>query len=232
MQMLFYRAFVAFAFNVIWLNRNLKKEMYTSVQRELVGQLAVKVVHSIILQFFLYTSVMYWPLTVTASARLAAPVLTIMLACVFLREFATKLELLYLAITLSGAIMIVIYSPISEEDQVRMQALGSASFLAYVYLFGDPFGMAVGQVLLRRLRKLSDMTVSCYQNLVTTIIFMLVAYLAGDDLLYFTEFSAFDWLALVSVSVLLVFAQNFYFQALANLPAPALQPLSFMSMIY
>ena len=36
MELIFYRAFLGFAFNIIWLNRNLKKEMYTSVQRELV----------------------------------------------------------------------------------------------------------------------------------------------------------------------------------------------------
>ena len=65
--------------------------MCTSVKRDLIGQLVVKVIHSFFVTFFIYTSVMYWPLTVTASARLAAPLMTIVLACIFLREFATKL---------------------------------------------------------------------------------------------------------------------------------------------
>ena len=35
-EFVFYRALLGFAFNILWLNRNLKKEMYTSVKRELV----------------------------------------------------------------------------------------------------------------------------------------------------------------------------------------------------
>ena len=142
--MLCYRAIVAFAFNVVLLNVNLKKEMYTSVKRELIGQLVVKVIHSIVLQFFLYTSVMYWPLTTTASVRLAAPLMTILLAAIFLKEFATKPQLFFLFLTMGGAVMIVMSTPVSAEDSARMATLGSASFLAYIYLFGDPLGMAIG----------------------------------------------------------------------------------------
>ena len=35
-ELLFYIAFLGFCFNIVWLNRNLKDEMYDSVTRELV----------------------------------------------------------------------------------------------------------------------------------------------------------------------------------------------------
>ena len=85
---------------------------------------------------------------------------------------------------------------------------------------------------MRGLRKLSVQTVSCYTNLSCSIIFTIWALCAGDDLIYFKAFTGLDWLALTSTSVLLVFAQNFYFMTLQNLPAPAVQPLSFMGLIY
>lgn len=44
-QLLLYRAIVAFAFNIVWLNVRIKHEMWTSVRRDLAGQLALKVFH-------------------------------------------------------------------------------------------------------------------------------------------------------------------------------------------
>ena len=206
--------------------------MCTSVKRELVGPLIVKVIHGFFVNYFMNVSVMYWPLTVTSSARLAAPLMTVILACICLREFATPLQLVFLALTSGGAIMIVLSSPISEADQTRVATLGAATFMTYVFLFGEPFLNAVGTVMLRGLRKLSNHTVSCYNNLSSSFIFLFLAWQAGDNLLYFQEFNGLDWLALALVSILLVFAQNLYFASIQNLPAPALQPLAFMSLIY
>ena len=82
--------------------------------------------------------------------------------------------------------------------------------------------MAVGQVLLRKLKNLSNMTVSCYTNLTSIPVFLIWALCAGDDLKAYQNFNTLDWITMVSVSVLLVFAQTLYFVAYANLPAPAL----------
>ena len=45
-QLLTYRAIIAFAFNIVYLNVNLKREMYTALRRDLMGQLIAKVLHS------------------------------------------------------------------------------------------------------------------------------------------------------------------------------------------
>ena len=103
-----------------------------------------------------------------------------------------------------------------------MASLGTAGFLAYFYLFGEPLGMAVGQVMLRKLRNLSNMTVSCYTNLSSIPVFLIWCFCVGDNILGYESFGWKDWTVLCSVSILLVFAQNFYFISLANLPAPAL----------
>ena len=76
----------------------------------------------------------------------------------------------------------IIFQPETETESARIATLGAASFLAYIYLFGEPFGHALGQVLMRRLRNLSNMTVSCYINLTSIFAFTLWAYLSDADL--------------------------------------------------
>ena len=90
---------------------------------------------------------------------------TLVLACIFLREFATRTEYIYLSLTLTGAALVIANTPESENEETRIAELGSAAFIAYVTLFGEPFSMSVGQVLMRKLRTLSNWTVSCYTNL-------------------------------------------------------------------
>ena len=90
--------------------------MYTTVRRDLIGQLVAKVILGNFTTFFIFTSVMYWPMTVAASARLIGPMITVVLSSIFLREFATKLQLLFLALTLGGAIMVIQSSPISAVE--------------------------------------------------------------------------------------------------------------------
>lgn len=88
---------------------------------------------------------MFWPLSTTAAARLATPFLTCILACIFLREFATKGQLSYITLVLLSAMLIVLNTPPrTDSEQAKIASLGAASFLAYVYLFGEPLGMAVG----------------------------------------------------------------------------------------
>ena len=88
--MMTYRAIVAFAFNILWLNVRLKKEMCTSVRPELIGQLVTKVIHGNVAQFMTYSGVLYWPLSTLASARLSSSFFTLILAYIFLRELATR----------------------------------------------------------------------------------------------------------------------------------------------
>ena len=76
------------------------------------------------------------------------------------------------------------------------------------------------------------MTVSCYTNLSQICIYLPIALIIGTDLLIFEAFSALDWVAIISVSIIHVFAQILFFIAYANLPTPAVQPLNFIGIIF
>ena len=81
---------------------------------------------------------MYWPLTTQAAAALAAPFLVVVLAYLILREIATMRIVFFLALTLTGACMIIFNSTVDAKDKARVAELGSASLLAYLVLFGIP----------------------------------------------------------------------------------------------
>ena len=87
---------------------------------------------------------MYWPLSTTAAANLATPFLVVILAYLILKELATLKIVIFLILTLAGACMIIFNSTVSAADNARIVALGSASLLAYLVLFGIPFIHALG----------------------------------------------------------------------------------------
>ena len=86
-----------------------------------------------------------------------------------------------------------------------------ASALAYVMLFTNPLLGAGGAVLMRKLRKLSNMTVSCYMNLSGAFFFMIIGLCMGSDLNTFHNFNKIDWLAMLAASIMFVFAFQLYF---------------------
>ena len=86
---------------------------------------------------------MYWPLSTQAAASLAAPFLVVILAYLILRELTTAQTVLFLTITVIGACMIIFNSTANSEDNARIVELGSASFLAYLVLFGLPLMQAL-----------------------------------------------------------------------------------------
>ena len=128
---------------------------------------------------------MWWPLTTVASAALLSPFMAMILSAIFLKEFATYEQVGFLLMTLIGAIVMIFYTPESEEESLRIAALGSASVLAYVLLFLNPFVGAAGAVLMRKLRKLSNMTVSCYFNLSGICVYPILCLCIGYDLTTF-----------------------------------------------
>ena len=71
----------------------------------------VKVIHGNLQIYIVYTTLVYWSVTAQAAANLSTPVITLILSCVFLKEFALRSELLFLSLTLGSAILVVLGAP-------------------------------------------------------------------------------------------------------------------------
>ena len=110
-EFVFYRALLGFAFCLLWLNCNLKKEIYTSLQRELVPTLILKVTHGNIMCFAVYSAILWWPLTTVASSLLVQPFMVMLLSGIFLKEYSTYQQIGFLVMTLIGAMIMILYTP-------------------------------------------------------------------------------------------------------------------------
>ena len=175
---------------------------------------------------------MYWPITTCAAARLSTPLFTILLSWVFLKEYATPMQLFLLGLSMYGAVLIITNSPKNEFDVARTAELGAATFAAYIYLIGEPFTQSVGQVLTRKLRNLSEMTVSCYTNLSSIALYIPIALLMHYDLSIYCEFGALEWTTMIIIGIMQVAMQILYFLSYQHLPPPAVQPLNFIGMVF
>lgn len=91
---------------------------------------------------------------------------------------------------MGGAVLIIYFTPESENEVSRVAELGAATFVVYLLLLGGPFSISVGQVLTRALRNLSNMTVSCYTNLSSMVLYIPIALLFHIDVLIFRDFDA------------------------------------------
>ena len=63
-------------------------------------------------------------------------------------------------------------------------------------------------------------------------VFLIWALCLGQDVWFCKAFDYSDWIALISLSLLFVLAQNLFYLSIANLPPPTLAPLAFMTLIY
>ena len=113
---------------------------------------------------------------------LSAPLITLILAWLYLGEVASRSELLYLSLTLVGAAMVIFYPSEDDEKVTRVAQLGSASFIAYLILIAEPLSRAVAQVLTRRLRNIGPQTTTTYTNIIQIPVLLLCSRYTGVDL--------------------------------------------------
>ena len=157
----------------------------------MVVPLLILVSISVVNQFLLYASVMYWPTTTCSAMMLVAPLLSLMLAYIFLKETASRSELAFLTMTLIGA-AIIVWRPTDEQLLEKKQPIleiSSAPLLAYLLLIGEPFCRASGQILTRHLRALGPQTCSFYTSLVQIPVLFAASHLLDIDLHVYRSFN-------------------------------------------
>ena len=198
-QMLLYRAVLSTVMSALWLNKDLKRVLYDEVGSGQARELILKVIHGQFMSMVVFASAITWPLTTLGAARLSTPFFALILAAVFLKEFPNFRQLAVLVVIVSSAAVIVFSSTPQGEDSSTV-TIGTASFFAIVLLLGEPMLSAIGQALLRSLRKLNNMTASTYQSFASIIVSIVACLIVGDSMTRFMSFSAADWAMLVAIS--------------------------------
>ena len=121
-----------------------------------------------------------------------------MLGFTLLGEKMTLNEVLTLICSFFAVSMMILGNYSQETSFERVAAPG----WALIVLILNPFIIAVGQIVMRKMKKLHESVVSCYSNLSQFIFITPIAFLTGSDLSLIATFDMTEWLILISMSSL------------------------------
>ena len=96
----------------------------------------------------------------------------------------------------------------------------------------NPIAIAVGNIAMRKMRKMPELVVSSYINVTLGILSLCIVYISGDDLSPWKKFNWFDWLMTCGLSVFVLFSQTFRFKAYKEYETSKLQSLTFLIPLY
>ena len=102
----------------------------------------------------------------------------------------------------------------TNESNLSPSLEGKDMTMPFIMLILNPIGLSIGQVLIRSMKKMNDMTISCWTNLGQIPFMVSITYLLGQDLSIIKEFSSTDWFCLIGMGIALVLAQKFNFKAM------------------
>ena len=118
----------------------------------------------------------YFTMTTFSVLFNTAPILTVFFGAVCLKENVTAND--YLVVLLGFiAVIIIIYGIFSQEedktdihkDSKKFAQSNHFNMLAFISLIATPLLQSSGSIIVRRMRKLNENTLSCYSNIACAI---------------------------------------------------------------
>ena len=224
------RSFWGLIILLMLINVNFKKIMYDSVNKQDYPFLAFKTFSSTLTQIINSFASKYIPLTIIGVVNNLSPMVTVLFAFIFLGERLRVLDLIFLGLLAAGIFTVVLGA--SKTANPQEKTISQAPWL-YVALFLNPFLVASGTIISRKLRHIHEYVNAVYVNL-STLIFNLAIMLSynGKLLPVLGQFSPVDWIFTVMQGVCSINNQVFRFKALQNQQAAKLQYLNFVGSIF
>ena len=208
------RSFWSLLILLLLINFNFKKVMYDSVNKSDYPFLLFKTFSSTLIQIINMFSSKYIPLTIIGVVNNLSPMVTVLLAFLFLGERLRVLDLVLLGLLAAGIFTIVLGA--SKTANPQEKTISQAPWL-YVALFINPFLVASGTIISRKLKHIHEYVNAVYVNLSTIIFNWLIMLTYHEKLLpVLGHFSAVDWVYTVMQGVCAVNNQVFRFKALQN----------------
>ena len=217
--------------------------MCGAVQKENRCGLIIKIIHGNICQFFAFAALRYFSMTTNQAVRLATPFVAVTLAYVLLGEATNMKNCLVIILTVTAVSFVVVgehslvmeateEAPVTDDGEQSFEYSPLFVWYCYFALVMVPVGIATGQVILRSIRGLPEMTVTSYANFTQFFVMLGLVPLFGGDLSFFKQFTPWIWFCMFCAASFLVFAQVFKFKATQSLPVSVLQPISYSEMVF
>ena len=231
-QMLLMRSVFAWVFQIIWVNKDLKKACWDDINRGNVGPLATRVFQGSITNIVNYSVTKYISRTFIAVVNGMGPPLTVALCFLLLKERINCFETIMLGIIVVGTLIYSIAESGSDEDSDLAHAGKTMTIVMYVALFCNPVLSALGTISMRKMKKFHEAVVSFYLNLGIGITSLIVILIEQRGFKEITDFDWQSWMLCVAIGLTGVMSQTARFRALKLEKAVKLQKLAPLTTVW
>ena len=188
-QMLFMRSVFALVFQMIGVNKELKPAVWDSVNKGNVNPLIFRTIQGTATNIINYSTAKFLPLTIIAIVNNMAPMLTVVLAYLILKERIKGFEIVMIGLTIAAVVTVVVgENPESTTGQPKASTV--MTYLLYGALFLNPFLTAGGSISMRKMKKFHEAVVSWYLNWGVLITSLIIIFAMGSG---FGAIANFDW---------------------------------------
>jgi len=228
-QMLFMRSCFAIVFQVIYVNKNLKKAVWDDVDRKSAGPLIFRSIQGSATNIINYSVTKYLPLTIIAIVNNMGPMLTVILAYFILKERLRLFDVVMLVLTIGGVLLVVIYEQPDEESQSTSQLW---LYIMYGALFFNPILVSGGSISMRKMKKFHEAVVSFYLNWSILLSSLAVMLIMRSGFNVFANWDWLDWTLSFLTGFFALTSQTCRFMALKYQKASSLQKLQPLTTLF
>ena len=164
----------------------------------------------------------YFPMNYQASVQAIAPFLVLLASALFLREYPTMMQFatLMIVVSLNTCFILCGENPLDQVAENRPEWSDSERRFAWTCLICMPISGAMGQILMRAMRDLDEMTVGFYGNFMQLSVTPLILLAQHTPVTYIFEFTPAIIVLIVVCGVLIMLQQKQAFVSSQTMPIP------------
>ena len=221
-QMFFSRSCMGMIIMAIHQNRNLKKEVFDSIEWRKSFPLGFKTLAGVATNLIQFSVTKFIPATIISIVANTAPIMVLIMAFFILKENVRKYDVLMIALTLIGIFTIILGADNSNSEKPEPSF---PMWVLYILLFIYPCLSAGGIIAMRKMPKFRDAVVSWYLQVGTLITATIMIFVLSEGFAIFAVFSFWDWALVFGTGFTSVYSETVRFKALQLHQASSLQKL-------
>ena len=213
---------------LLMINRNMKQVLWDPVDRKSIAGIAFRSLQGGISVYISFMSLNYFTVSTVGIVCALKPIIACTIGVLVLGERMGCYDVLSMSFIL-GAVVLVILGATNESAQGGSLSANTGAFIA---LIAQPFLLAGGEAILRRLRKMPEQVCSAYQNMSITLLAAIFMMATGLSFSFVYELSASAWLYLCVSCALTVVTQLVKALAYKYCETAPLQKLAFLPNVW
>ena len=213
-QMLMLRSGFALLFQLVIVNKELKKAVWDGVDKKSAGPLVFRSIQGTMTNIINYSVTKYLPLTMIAIVNNMGPLVTLVFAYFLLKERIKRFEILMIALTVAGVLVVVISADPSASDSSTTATSSTFKYVLYGCLFCNPILVAGGSISMRKMKKFHEAVVSFYLNWSIGLTSLILVLALGLDFGVIARFDWVSWLLSIGTGLTALTSQTCRFIAL------------------